>query len=94
MLLFFKSDMISEEDLNEIIKAGDCNDYVYVTFTDDSLSENIISKVAQAYPNYISIEREVKHTESIHNFRKIFELEKLNPIDIVKLTKLLKIWIV
>ena len=67
---------------NEIIKAGDCNDYVYVTFTDDSLSENIISKVAQAYPNYISIEREVKHTESIHNFRKIFELEKLNPIDI------------
>ncbi|HJJ28996.1 MAG TPA: exonuclease SbcCD subunit D [Methanocorpusculum sp.] len=66
----------------EIIEAGDSNDYIYVTFTDTSLSETILAEVARAYPNYISIEREVKQTKPVENTRKISELEKLNPIDI------------
>lgn len=66
----------------DIINAEDCNDYLYVTFTDEILPENIIPTVARAYPNYISIEREVKHNKSNPNIKKIRDLEKRNPVDI------------
>jgi exonuclease SbcD len=66
----------------EVVELGNANDFIYVTLTDETPDAETVAKIANAYPNFVKIEREAFSGSQNVSGHTVSELEKLDPLEV------------